>query len=301
LSSLSAALLATVGTVAERLPHGAALALGRTLGDVMMAATPGRRRRALSNLELAFGPALEPAARRRLCRRVFRHFGRTLVETMRLPRMVAQGLDRWVEHDGWHHLEAATAGGRGAILFTGHYGNWELMGLAQAARGIPVDVVGRPPGDPFLARRLQRTRELTGNRSISKYDAVRPMLRSLREGRCIGLVIDQNVGGGKGVFVDFFDRPASTTPALAVLALKTGLPVLPAFDEPINGRHRVVYGPPLEIRRTGDKERDILDLTARATAVIEEKVRRRPEIWLWMHNRWRSRPVAEAGSPGETP
>ncbi len=213
--------------------------------------------------------------------------------------MVKEGLEHYVRVDGWEHLERAVADGRGAIVFTGHYGNWELVALHQGARGIPMDVVGRPPGDPDLARQLEAVRTLTGNRSISKYEAARPMLRSLRQGRTVGLVIDQNVGSGPGVFVDFFGHPAATTPALAVLALRTRVPVIPVFGYPCNGRHHIVYGPPLPLPESPRRQDAIVELTARATAAIEAQVRRHPEYWLWLHNRWRSRPPGEASAPVE--
>ncbi len=297
-----ATLVEVLGAAAGRLPRPLALAAGRRLGDAMALLVRSRRRLALANLERALGGEMDAPARRRLMREVFRQFGQTLVEALLLPRMVRRGLHHYVEHEGWEHLEQAMAQGKGAIVFTGHFGNWEVVALAQGARGIPMDVVGRPPDDPRLAARLESIRQLTGNRTISKRQAVRPMLQSLRQGRTVGLVVDQNVGAGRGIFVDFFGRPASTTPALAVLALKTGAPVVPVFGYPDQGgRHRIVYGRPLEVTRSGDHQRDVRELTARATAVIERAVRRHPQLWLWLHDRWRSRPPQEPAASGSQP
>jgi len=293
MKSVAATLLQALGAVAQRCPHAWSLAAGRSMGDIMSHVVRTRRRRVLANLELAMGRSLTSAQRQQIMRQVFHLFGQTLVETLMLPKMVRQGLDRYVQIEGWEHLEKAVQAGRGAVVFTGHFGNWEMVALAQGARGIPMDVVGRPPGDAHLARHLSMTRTLTGNRDISKYEAARPMLRSLREGRTVGLVIDQNVGGDRGIFVPFFGRPASTTPALAVLALKTGAPLVPVFDYPENDRHHIIYDPPLENLPRGRGRADIHALTARVTSIIEEKVRRRPDLWLWMHNRWRSRPPGE--------
>ena len=300
MKSASAAFLQTLGAVAQRLPHDWSLAAGRRMGGLMSMVVRSRRRRVLANLELALGRSLSAEERHQIMRQVFHMFGQTLVETLMLPKMVRQGLDRYVDIEGWEHLEKAVGAGRGAIVFTGHFGNWEMVALAQGARGIPMDVVGRPPADAHLAQHLSMTRTLTGNRDISKYEAARPMLRSLREGRTVGLVIDQNVGGDHGIFVPFFGRQASTTSALAVLALKTGAPLVGVFDYPETGRHRIVYDPPLENLPSGRGRADIHALTARVTSIIEEKVRRRPDLWLWMHNRWRSRPPGETAKPGET-
>lgn len=300
MTSPTATLIDIVGAVAARAPHSLSLTTGRRLGDLMSRVVRSRRRQVLANLELAYGETLSTQARHRIMHQVFQMFGQTFMETLMLPSMVSRGLEDYFQIEGLENLTESLRPDRGAIGFTAHFGNWELMALAQGLRGIPMDVVGRPPGDPHLARRLETTRSLTGNRTISKYSALRPMLRSLREGRTIGLVIDQNVGGGHGIFVDFFGRPASTTPALALLALKTGAPVVPVFDYPDrNGRHRIVYGPVVEVQRTGDRKEDIRVLTARVTAIIEEKVRERPDLWLWMHNRWRSRPPGDQPAPVE--
>lgn len=300
MKSAPAIMMEALAAVAQRCPHDWSLAAGRRMGDLMSMVVRSRRRRVLSNLELALGENLTSAQRHQIMRQVFHMFGQNLVETLMLPKMVRQGLGRYVQIEGWEHLEGAVQAGRGAIVFTGHFGNWEMIALAQGARGIHMDVVGRPPADVHLARHLNMTRTLTGNRDISKYKSARPMLRSLREGRTVGLVIDQNVGGDHGIFVPFFGRQASTTPALAVLALKTGVPLVPVFDYPENGRHRIIYDPPLENLPRGRGRADIHALTARVTSIIEEKVRRRPDLWLWMHNRWRSRPPGEASRPGET-
>ena len=300
MTSPTATLIDIVGAVAARAPHSLSLATGRRLGDLMSHVARSRRRQVLANLKLAYGETLSSQDRHRIMRQVFRMFGQTFIETLLLPRMVRRGLENYFEIEGWENLQASLRPDQGVIGFTGHFGNWELMALAQGLKGTPMDVVGRPPGDEHLARRLELTRGLTGNRTISKYNALRPMLRSLREGRTIGMVIDQNVGGGHGIFVDFFGRPASTTPALAILAIKTGVPVLPVFDYPDrNGCHRIVYGPMVEVPRTGNTKEDVRALTARVTAIIEEKVRERPDLWLWMHNRWRSRPPEERPAPVE--
>ncbi|MFQ5669433.1 MAG: lysophospholipid acyltransferase family protein [Acidobacteriota bacterium] len=297
MSPYSATILSVLEAAAGYVPRSFALAAGRGLGNLSSFLVRSRRKQVLANLELAYGMEMNHLQRRRLMHQVFRHFGRALVEEVLMPQMVAHGLDRYVDYEGWENLEQSVAGGKGAIIFTGHFGNWELIALAQGARGIPMDVVGRPPDSLEVARRLDRLRKLTGNRTISKRHAVRPMLQSLREGRTVGLVIDQNVGAGRGVFVNFFGHQASTTPALAVLALKTGVPVLPVFSYPNGTRYQVVYRRPLQFHPSGRRQEDILSLTQEATKVIEEEIRLRPHLWLWMHNRWRSRPENEMNPP----
>jgi KDO2-lipid IV(A) lauroyltransferase len=302
--SATAIVLDALGLAATVLPRPLALGAGRILGRAAYVLIPARRRLALANVTLAYGDELTPRQRRRLVHRMFAHFGQTLVDTLLLPRLVRRGILDYVTHEGWEHLEAAMAKGKGALLFTAHFGNWEIGGLAQSARGIPLDVVGRPPSDPALGRRLEEMRQLTGSRFISKYKAIRPILQSLKEGRSVALVIDQNVSARHPVFVEFFGQPAATTPSLGMLALRTGAPVLPVFVYPEGTRYRSVYDPPLDLPSTGDPERDVAEITAQATRIIEAKIRQHPHLWLWMHNRWQRRleaPAPGAAMPGTAP
>jgi KDO2-lipid IV(A) lauroyltransferase len=181
-------------------------------------------------------------------------------------------------------------------VFTGHFGHWELSGLMQGYLGLPLALVARPLDNPRLERILAALRERSGNRVLHKRNAVREILRALRERIGVAIVIDQDARGD-GVFVPFFGQPASTTPTLALLALRSGAPVIPSFSVPQeDGTYRVVYEAPVEISPSGDRERDVLELTARCTAVVERWVRRHPEAWLWMHRRWKTRPAALAGA-----
>ncbi len=118
------------------------------------------------------------------------------------------------------------------------------------------------------------------------------MLRALRAGRAVALLIDQNVRGDGGLFVDFFGIPASTTPALATFALKSGAPIVPVFSSFLaDGRLHIRYGPPVRVSRRGVLSDDIRAVTQECTRLLEEEIRRRPGCWLWMHNRWRTRPA----------
>ncbi len=198
---------------------------------------------------------------------------------------------RIVEYEGLDRLRAALARGKGVFLFSAHYGNWEIAAVMQGFVGLPLAIVTRPLDNPLIEEFFRSCREVSGNRVIGKRSAVRHVLRALSEGLSVAIVIDQNVRSGARVFVPFFGRPAATTPTLALLALKTGAPVLPVFSEPLpGGRYRVVYGPEVEIERTGDRDRDVLELTRLCTSIIEAQVRANPSCWLWMHERWKSRP-----------
>jgi KDO2-lipid IV(A) lauroyltransferase len=204
-----------------------------------------------------------------------------------------------VHYRGLEHIRAAYARGRGVLLFSGHYGHWELIALMQGHLGLPLALVARPLDNPRLERLLFALRTGSGNRVIHKRRAVREMLRTLHDGSGVAIVLDQDARGD-GVFVPFFGRLASTTPTLALLALRSGAAVVPTYSLPRPDRSwDVVYEPALPIRPSGDTPADVLRITAACTARIESWIRERPELWLWMHRRWKTRPAEQA--PRELP
>ena len=187
------------------------------------------------------------------------------------------------------------AAGRGALLISGHLGNWELHGVVHGLLFGPIHAVARPLDNPDLDRRLCAMRTMAGNTVVYKQRALAQILRALRHGGGIAILIDQNVLPSDGIFVDFFGRKAATTTVAAALAVKTGCALVPSRTELLpDGRYRLTYVPALEWTPSGDRQADIADLTQRLTTRIEDWVRETPEQWLWMHRRWKTRP------PGET-
>jgi len=288
------------------LPRRWGQGIGRLCGLLFYGISPRHRRIAIDNLQRAFGPALPPSGRARLARASFAHAGMILADAAYFRRTALAPLDSVAVYEGKEHLLAAASEGRGVLVFSAHFGHWELVALLQARLGVPFTMVVRPLENRRLDRLLTRLRGLTGNEVIAKYDAARGVLRALRGGRAVALLIDQNVRGEGGLFVEFFGVPASTTPALATFSLKCGAPMVPVFSYPMpDGRLRIRYGPPLRVERSGRVAEDIMAATRRCTAVLEEEIRRHPEYWLWMHNRWRTRPPShprrEAEPPGREP
>ncbi|HXV77832.1 MAG TPA: lysophospholipid acyltransferase family protein, partial [Candidatus Polarisedimenticolaceae bacterium] len=251
----------------------------------------GRHRRiTLDNLRAAYGDAVDERWRRRVARRCWRHFGRITFDSLSIYALPRRRLDALLSYEGLEHVREAYARGRGVLFVSGHFGHWELTALMQGYLGFPLALVARRLDNPELERILIDLRQRSGNRVIHKHDALREMLRALREKLGVALLIDQDARGD-GIFVPFFGRPASTTPALGLLAIRTGAPVIPTFTVPLDdGTYRVHYGRPVEPRHTGDRQQDAAWLTARCTEIIEEWVRRHPEAWLWMHRRWKTRP-----------
>ena len=282
------------------LPRRAAIWCGRRLGDLFYVLDLRHRREVMANLDLAFGEEKSLAEKRRIARGSYRHFGGIFFDFLRLPALSARKIERIVEMRGWENLEEAYGRGKGVLILTAHYGFWELMGVAHGFLGRPMSVIARHLDNPLLERMLHRYRTRSGNTVVYKQNAVKEIFRTLRRNEAAGVLIDQNISPRQGVFVDFFGVPASTTPILSAVALKSGAPIVPAFTEPLpGGRWRFIYEPAIEVRGGGDRSETIRAITQQCTAVIERHVRRRPDLWLWMHRRWKARPPEESAGGSE--
>jgi KDO2-lipid IV(A) lauroyltransferase len=242
------------------------------------------------NLELAF-PGQSPEWRDQVAAASYSHLGREAVATLRMAWMTPQEIVARTRIDGFEAFQGALAEGSGVILATGHLGNWEVGAACLAARGVPVDGVTKAMSNERFGQALADTRERLGYRNVDVSDAPRTVPRSLKEGRMVALLGDQNIRKG-GVFVPFFGSPAATARGVATFALRTGAPVFlgVAVHEP--GRpHR--YRGILEripVEPTGDTEEDIRRITAAHTAALERLVREYPEQYFWQHKRWHTRP-----------
>jgi KDO2-lipid IV(A) lauroyltransferase len=267
---------------------------GAALGRVAYGVDAFHRRIALDNLAQAF-PSKSAAERRALARAMFSHFGSLLLELMKFGGLSRDEMLRRIECDGEERAWHAYQQGRGVLFFTGHFGYWEIHAITQPLRVRPVSVLARPLDNPLLHDLLERIRTRTGNSVIYRQGAIRKVLRELATNRGVALLIDQHLHTPDAVYVDFFRRPAATTSALAALALRTGAPVIPVFALPLpRGRYRFVYEHPVE-PPASDTPDAVREFTQRCTDVLEMYVRRNPELWLWMHRRWRDRDPALAG------
>jgi Kdo2-lipid IVA lauroyltransferase/acyltransferase len=261
------------------------------MGDLAHLALPGRQRIALENLAQAF-PQMTGAERRALCRRSWQHLGLVFVELCALLSRPLDDLLSRITVEGREHLDRAMAAHGRVLVLTGHLGNWEVLSLAHRVTPYPLAVVVRPLDARWLNPLAERLRLRTGVELIDKRGALRPVLSALSRGGMVGILLDQNAARPEGVFVPFFGRLASTSRSVALLALRTGAPVVPIFARrERDGRHRIIVRAPLDVPETGDREAAVAELTRRCTEVIEAAIREAPEQWLWVHNRWRTRPL----------
>jgi len=236
-------------------------------------------------------PHLSPTEVRDLAARSYESLGRTFIESAVLPGTSPEVMIARVERvEGWHHVDAALAIGKGIIAVTGHLGNWEFGSAYVAARGVPVDAVTRGAANKLFEAYITRTRQEIGMEVIHDKDAVRRAPRALRENHLIGLAADHDALGLASTFVPFFGRPAKTPRGPAVFALRFGAPVLLMIcvRQP-SGRY-AFFVEPVEVALTGDREADVDAIVLRYTQMLEQKVREYPAQYFWQHRRWRRQP-----------
>jgi KDO2-lipid IV(A) lauroyltransferase len=290
---LEFALVQTIAAGVRVLPMSAVRVCGGVLGRAVYAIDRFHRGIAIENLGHAF-PTKTPAELDAVARGMFIHFGRWVLELLKFGGLSRDQMLRLVESEGEERVWQAYEQGRGVLFFTGHFGYWETQAIVQPLRVRPVSVLARPLDNPRVHAVLEAIRTRTGNAVIYRKGAIRKVLRELAENRGVAILIDQHLHTPDAVYVDFFRRPAATTSALAALALRTGAPVIPVFALPMpGGRYRFVYERAVEPPR-GDSPDAIREFTQRCTDVLEMYVRRRPELWLWMHRRWREVDQASA-------
>ena len=296
---LEFALARVVSGCVRLLPMPVARACGGALGRAVYLVDGFHRRIALTNLAQAF-PSRSEGERRAVARAMFVHFGRLLLELIKFGTLSDAQMLACTESDGEDRVLQAYQQGRGVLFVTGHFGYWEMQAIAQPLRVRPVSVLARPLDNPYLHGWLERIRTRTGNSVIYRQGAIRKVMRELAANRGVAVLIDQHLHTADAVYVDFFHRPAATTSALAALALRTGAPVIPVFALPLpRGRYRFVYERPVPPPRE-DSPDAVREFTQRCTDVLEMYVRRDPELWLWMHRRWRERDPALADEASGT-
>lgn len=279
----------------KAMPRHVSLSVGRSLGRFTHRSLSKLRSVGMRNLELAF-PELETEAREQILLGAFENLGRVLGTVSHFDRSSEEDLRRLIIYEPDSEFDAAyrhsVESGRGRIIVGAHLGNWELQAFSYPLFFEPLVFLAREMDNPMLDKMIQRVRTRLGNRQIDKTNSAPAIIRTLRTGGAVGMLADVNSHPKEGVFVPFFGIPACTQSGVAMLALRTGADIVPAFaiwDESI-GCYRVVHDEVIRPTDTGDREADIVATTALYTAAIERVIRRYPDQWIWIHRRWKTRP-----------
>ncbi|HNQ19301.1 MAG TPA: lysophospholipid acyltransferase family protein [Smithellaceae bacterium] len=244
---------------------------------------------ALHNLQRSF-PEKDAGEIIRIAKGVYRHFAIVAAEFFDMPSITKENIHKWLDLEGYENYEKAIAKGKGILSIVAHFGNWELLPIAIPIYAKPMYIVYRPLDNPLIDNMVEYVRTMGGNSLIPKGGSGKQIMELLKKNEIIGILSDQNVASYEGVFVDFFGRPACTGVGLAVMAMRSGAPVIAVFPaRQKSGRYKVIVKPAMEAVCTGNYEADLVFNTQRFTKVIEEIVREYPEQWFWFHQRWKTK------------
>jgi KDO2-lipid IV(A) lauroyltransferase len=276
-----------------RLSLERALRWGETTGAFLYRMLAKPRRLAHEHLQAVFGDALPEVARAHLARASFVNIGRCFCELAQIDTIRARK-DEYFEVEGFEHLQAALAQGKGVVVVTGHIGNWELLAAYFAWRGVPIAAVARRIYATRLNQLLVDFRARQGVETVLRESpqSGRQIIKALKNNSVLAMLIDQDTHV-PSVSVPFLGRVARTPLAAASLAIRGDLPALAVFiQRRAQGGHRITFRPPITTVVSGDRTADIRRLTSLFNAEIEAQIRRNPAEWVWWHRRWRRAPVA---------
>lgn len=259
---------------------------GTRLGALAGLLLRGRHQLALRNLRYVY-PDRPERELRRIARDCWRHFGREALISIQTQNLSLEEVAARCLFVNAHILEEAIARGKGTVLISGHWGGWEVAGLALMSMVKNIRTVARPLDNELLERELQQIRERTGAEVVDRRKAARVLMRGLADNAVAVLLPDQAVLPREGVLVPFLGRPAWTTPAPAKMALRAGATIVFAFCIPDGLRHRLEFEEPIRADLLTEAERDPNELTRRINEIISRRIHARPDLWLWMHDRWK--------------
>lgn len=281
-------------TLFNRLPRRAALFLGEVLGATASLAISRTKHKAVINLNRAFGENISHREKLRIAHHCFVNSGRSIADVMRFQRSYRDQIRPDIEVVGEEHFRRAYDRGKGVVAFTGHIGNFELIAAYSAQSGYKSAVIGRKLYDKQLDNLLVSNRESMGIKNIYTDSPPQTIMRYLRDGYALGILIDIDSFRVGGELTPFFGRPAKTPTGPTQLGLITGAAFVPifclAFPE---GKYKIIMGPELEIKSRDRSRENVYRITCQMTEIIENIIRDYPDQWIWMHNRWHTRPEAD--------
>jgi len=288
-------LLMRVAAIFVQIPSiDTSVRIARWLGSGLYLIYHRGRRRAIENLCRSF-PDKDFRWLEHTAQRSFEHIAMLAFDVLWTSRLIRPSTwHRYIEFGNMSEPLRLILRGRGIIMVTGHYGNFEILGYAMATFGLESFSIARPIDNPYINDYLLGVRQEHGQTIIDKKGATDMMLDILKSGATLGFIADQNAGH-KGVFVDFFGRKASTYKSIGLLAMEYNLPIVVGYCRRLNDRYQFRIGMTRIIKPSDwhDKPDPLKWITAEYTAAIEQFVREDPEQYWWVHRRWKTRPREE--------
>jgi Kdo2-lipid IVA lauroyltransferase/acyltransferase len=275
------------------LPYRWSLRLGSGLGTLVFRIWGKRRQIAIDNLSRVF-PDKTPVQVRTIALSVFRNIGKTLIEFVAAGAWSKEKVLDEVSFAGREHLDTALDKGKGVVLLSAHFGNWEVLGIALSAVGYKVNVLARPLDNPLLDKVVNDIRSRFGTWIIANSNSIKDVIRVLRKNESVGILMDQNLYEN-ATFVDFFGKLAATTPIIPLLAQKTNVAIIPIRMLRLsNNKFKIIIQPELILKDIPDRQEYARVNTRLCNEVIEQWIKLDPDQWFWVHNRWKTRPEKDS-------
>ncbi len=282
-----------LGCLLRVLPQKAVIYLGGLIGSLIYRLDRKHRNISLRNLKMAFGPAKSTLELKGIARQSYMNLCQTFFEVLLFPRLNAESIDRFITIEGRKYLDDVRAQGRGGIILTAHFGNWELSAVWAGLKGYLLRVLAREQKQSRLNSLLNQYRAGSGIKVYAKGMAVHDLIGAIRRNEFVGVLGDQDAGR-RGIFINFFRQPASTHPGPILLALRTGAPILPCFIVRSGFKHKIYVNPPLRLESRqagGDTQEIVKGGLQEFSRILESYIRLHPEQWLWLHRRWKTQSV----------
>lgn len=247
------------------------------------------RRQTLENLRNAF-PEKSDAEIERIAKGVFTNLCKNGVEWVSVRKLNKENIDLWVKSEGLDKIGRVLSKGKGGIVLSSHFGNWELLHVYFPLKGYHGTTIARRLYFDKYDQFLSSVRASKGVSVIYRGESPKKLLRLLKQNKLIGILADQDMDSVEGIFVDFFGKPAYTPKAPVAFSLASGAPLIPCLVIREGGRHRLVIEDPIEMEEKSTKDETIRFNTERWSRLMESYVRKYPEQWVWMHRRWKTKP-----------
>ncbi len=268
-------------------PYRTDIFFGSLIGEIAYLIIPKRKKITLQNLSRCFRDK-DQKNLKKIARSTYRNIGKSLTEYILFPKLNKKKILNLVEIQGEELFDSALKEKKGAVLVTGHFGSWELMGAALRQKGYPIDFLVGEQHNLLVDNLMNRHREMMGIGIIKMGVATRGVIKALRKNRFIAMLSDQDAGRD-GTIVNFFGYPASTPRGPAAFCLKTDAPMIMGFIIRLdNKKQKIIFQKIEKEEKTGDKEKDINRLTQAYTSLLEDYVKKYPDHWYWLHRRWKS-------------
>lgn len=271
----------------QKLPEKTALNAGRNLGLFWFHIIRYRRNLVFDNLKKAYRDEKNEEEIYQIARKNFIHYGINLIEFLRLPKLQPEDFSQKINILDTKSIETALKKRKGVIAILGHYGNWDMAAIAQAYAGFDCHIITKTAKNKSIDEFWQNIREEKGVHFLPKKNSIFTIFRLLKKNKIVVMIFDQHMGGNKGIKVNFFNRPASTMRGVALIAMKTGTPVVPVYIWREKGIHYYKTGPEIPLEKGASKEETIRRSTQKYNDTLEAFVRMHPEQWTWIHKRWK--------------